>query len=71
MDAAKRAKLQATGWQVGSAEEFLGLTTEEAELVEVRLRLSGALRGRTGTAEGNAGCSGQEAGIEPVAGGQD
>lgn len=45
MDAAKQAKLQAAGWQIGTAEEFLGLTTEESELVEVRLRLSRALRG--------------------------
>lgn len=45
MDAAKQEKLQAAGWQIGTAEEFLGLTTEESELVEVRLRLSRALRG--------------------------
>lgn len=45
MDAAKQDKLQAAGWQIGTAEEFLGLTAEESELVEVRLRLSRALRG--------------------------
>jgi DNA-binding XRE family transcriptional regulator len=45
MDAEKQAKLQAAGWQVGSTDDFLGLTAEESELVEVRLRLSGALRG--------------------------
>lgn len=44
MDAAKQAKLEASGWRVGSAEQFLGLTAQEAELVEVRLRLAHALR---------------------------
>lgn len=45
MDAGKQSKLQAAGWRVGSADDFLGLSTEESELVEVRLRLSRALRG--------------------------
>lgn len=45
MDSEKQGKLQAAGWQIGSADDFLGLTTEESELVEVRLRLSRALRG--------------------------
>jgi DNA-binding XRE family transcriptional regulator len=44
MDTAKQAKLEASGWRVGSADEFLGLSAEEGELVEVRLRLSRALR---------------------------
>jgi DNA-binding XRE family transcriptional regulator len=45
MDAAKQVKLQSAGWQISTADDFLGLTTEESELVEVRLRLSRALRG--------------------------
>ncbi len=46
MDARKRKRLEAAGWQVGSATDFLGLSTEEAALVETRLAVSGALRMR-------------------------
>ena len=46
MEKRKQQKLQARGWQVGSAAEFLGLSAEEAALVEVKLRLSQALRRR-------------------------
>jgi len=46
MDARKRAKLEAAGFTVGTAEQFLGLTPEENELVEVRLALVAALRRR-------------------------
>lgn len=42
MNEEERAWLQAKGWKVGSAEEFLGLTPEEAACVELRLRLSDA-----------------------------
>ena len=41
---AKRRKLAGAGWKVGSAADFLGLTVEEAALVEIRLGLSNALR---------------------------
>ena len=44
MDEEKQARLEAQGWKVGSTEEFLGLTPEEAAYVELRLRLSDALR---------------------------
>lgn len=44
MEKAKKARLEAKGWRVGSAEEFLGLTPEEAALVELRLRLGDAVR---------------------------
>jgi predicted XRE-type DNA-binding protein len=44
MDKEKRARLEAKGWKVGSAEEFLGLTPEEAAYVELRLKLSDAVR---------------------------
>ena len=44
MDEKKRARLEAQGWKVGSTEEFLGLTPEEAIYVELRLRLSDAVR---------------------------
>jgi len=40
MDKEKRARLEAQGWEVGSTEEFLGLTPEEATDVDLRLKLS-------------------------------
>jgi hypothetical protein len=46
MNKTKRAQLEAGGWRVGSAKEFLGLSPEEAALVETRLALSQALRSR-------------------------
>jgi predicted XRE-type DNA-binding protein len=44
MDKEKKARLEAHGWKVGSAEEFLGLTPEEAAYIELRLKLSDAVR---------------------------
>jgi predicted XRE-type DNA-binding protein len=44
MRAEKIRRLEAAGWRVGSAEEFLGLTAEEATLVDLRLRLADAVR---------------------------
>ena len=46
MDARKRKRLEAAGWRVGSAADFLGLSAEEAALVETRLAVSSALRQR-------------------------
>jgi hypothetical protein len=46
MDKRKQRRLEARGWRVGSAPEFLGLSAEEAALVEMKLRLSGALKAR-------------------------
>lgn len=46
MQKRKRAKLEAHGWRVGSAAEFLGLTPEEAAFVETKLALSQSLRER-------------------------
>ena len=46
MDAKKRKRLEAAGWTVGDATEFLKLAPEEAALVEMRLALSRALRER-------------------------
>lgn len=37
MEASKRKRLEEAGWQVGSAQEFLDLSREEAELVERRV----------------------------------
>jgi DNA-binding XRE family transcriptional regulator len=44
MRASKRKKLERAGWRVGSAVEFLGLSSEEVVLVEMRLSLSALLR---------------------------
>ena len=46
MNNTKRTRLEARGWRVGSAKDFLGLSPEEAALVETRLALSLALRSR-------------------------
>ena len=46
MDAAKRKRLEAAGWSVGSATDFLKLSPEEADFVELKLRLSESLKQR-------------------------
>lgn len=46
MDKAKRERLEAKGWKVGSVAEFLELTPEESALVEIKLALSRKLRQR-------------------------
>jgi hypothetical protein len=38
MEKAKRKRLEKTGWKVGSVAEFLGMSREEAAIVESRLR---------------------------------
>lgn len=40
MDAAKKKRLKAAGWQTGSVAEFLELSAEESGLVEIKLRIS-------------------------------
>lgn len=40
MDAAKRKRLKKGGWRTGSVAEFLHLSKEESQLVEMKLRLS-------------------------------
>lgn len=46
MKSEKRKRLEAAGWRVGTAAEFLELSPEEAVYVELKLRLSDALRER-------------------------
>ncbi len=46
MDKAKRERLEAKGWKVGTVAEFLELTPEESALVEIKLALSRKLRQR-------------------------
>ena len=44
MDARKRRRIEAAGWRVGSAAEFLGLTEAETELIGMRVALSKHVR---------------------------
>jgi DNA-binding XRE family transcriptional regulator len=44
MDERKRARLEQSGWRIGSAEEFLSLNEQEAAFVEMKLALSDSLR---------------------------
>lgn len=46
VDRAKRKKLERTGWKVGSAREFLGLSDQEAALVDLKVALSATVRER-------------------------
>ena len=46
MKAAKRKKLEASGWKIGSADEFLDLSPEEVAYVELKLSLSRSLKQR-------------------------
>lgn len=46
MKAAKRKRLAAAGWVVGDAKQFLRLTDEEAEFVELKLALVDGLKQR-------------------------
>ena len=39
-----KAQLEASGWKVGDASEFLALTPEETAYVELRLALSRSVR---------------------------
>ena len=44
MKSEKRRKLEAAGWRVGDAKEFLGLSASEAEFVEIKLALARRLK---------------------------
>ena len=44
MKASKRKRLDAKGWRLISADEFLGLTKKEAALVEMKLALADAVK---------------------------
>jgi ribosome-binding protein aMBF1 (putative translation factor) len=43
---AKKKRLEARGWKVGTAAEFLGLSNEEAAFVELKIKLAEGLRDR-------------------------
>ena|ERR1043165_6778272 len=44
MKAEKRKRLERAGWRVGDAGEFLGLSDDEAQFVEIKLALARRLR---------------------------
>ena len=44
MKVEKRRKLEANGWRIGDARDFLELTAGEAEFVEIKLALARRLR---------------------------
>jgi predicted XRE-type DNA-binding protein len=44
MRQAKRGKLEAKGWRVGTAKEFLSLSDQESQFVELKRKLAESLR---------------------------
>ena len=44
MRTARKKRLEAAGWTVGTADQFLGLSPEEAKIVEMKLALGDSLR---------------------------
>ena len=44
MDATKRKTLEAAGWKVGDAADFLGMSDEERQLLDTRVELALAIR---------------------------
>jgi ribosome-binding protein aMBF1 (putative translation factor) len=46
MRRSKKQRLERKGWRIGSVQDFLGLSEEEAAYVELRLRLADSLKQR-------------------------
>lgn len=44
MNTNKKKKLEAAGWKVGSAADFLNLSAQENAIIELRLALSEAIK---------------------------
>ena len=44
MDAAKRKVIEAAGWKVGDAADFLEMSDQERQLLEMRVKLALAIR---------------------------
>jgi len=44
MDATKRKAIEAAGWKVGDAADFLGMSAEERQLLDARVELARAIR---------------------------
>ena len=43
MNKNKQKRLEASGWKVGSVDEFLGLTSEESAYIELKVKLAESL----------------------------
>lgn len=48
MDRQKQHQIEAAGWTTGSVTEFLGLTPDEAAIIEIRAALARCLHERQG-----------------------
>jgi DNA-binding XRE family transcriptional regulator len=46
MRKAKRKRLGAKGWKIGTVKEFLGLSDEESAYIELKIKLAAGLRER-------------------------
>ena len=46
MKKAKTERLDSAGWKIGTAANFLGLTDEEAALIEIKLSLARSIKER-------------------------
>jgi len=44
MNAARRKRLEAAGWKVGTVQEFLGLSDEEVRLIDLHIALTQKIR---------------------------
>ena len=44
MKPSKKSKIEAAGWKVGTAADFLGLSADEAAFIELKIALSEQLR---------------------------
>ncbi len=44
MDATKRKAIEAAGWKLGDAADFLGMSDEERQLLDARVELAHAVR---------------------------
>jgi antitoxin component HigA of HigAB toxin-antitoxin module len=44
MNTSKKARLERSGWAVGDAAQFLNLTSQEAQFVELKLALAAGVR---------------------------
>ena len=46
MNEAKTGRIEKAGWKLGTPKEFLGLTDEEAALIEIKLALARGIKER-------------------------
>ena len=49
MNTSKRKRLEASGWRIGKATDFLGLSAAEELFIEIKLALANAVRARRTT----------------------